>query len=57
MEELDKQHHHCNELSMKVKENDNIALKIDLVEKQKEELLIQLEAAQGTINSLSSQVN
>ena len=57
MEELERQRQLCDELSEKVKENEAMSQMINLLEREKAEMLLQVDSAQNTIQSLTLQVN
>ena len=57
MEELERQRQLCNELSEKVKENEAMSQMINLLEREKAEMSLQVDSAQNTIQSLTLQVN
>uniref|UniRef100_A0A1X7VVT6 Uncharacterized protein n=1 Tax=Amphimedon queenslandica TaxID=400682 RepID=A0A1X7VVT6_AMPQE len=56
MEELESQRHVGDELNKKVIENKDLSQKMEQMQKEKDELLLQLDSAQKTIQSLSLQV-
>lgn len=57
MEELERQRQLCDELSKKVKENEAMSQMINLLEREKAEMSLQVDSAQNTIQSLTLQVN
>lgn len=57
MEELERQRQLCDELSEKVKENEAMSQMINLLEREKAEMSLQVDSAQNTIQSLTLQVN
>ena len=57
LEELERQRQLCDELSEKVKENKAMSQMINLLEREKAEMSLQVDSAQNTIQSLTLQVN
>ena len=57
LEELERQRQLCDELSEKVKENEAMSQMINLLEREKAEMSLQVDSAQNTIQSLTLQVN
>lgn len=57
LEELERQRQLCDELSEKVKESEAMSQMINLLEREKAEMSLQVDSAQNTIQSLTLQVN
>ena len=56
LDELRKQKTECDELVNKAKENESLTITLHSLEKQKQELVIKLQSAEATIQSLTQQV-